>query len=915
MILFNARSIRNKMLEFRALVATEEVEIIAVTESWIDVSSRDYEGEYDLPGYTMYRKDRVGRMGGGVLLYVRSHLLTKLRKIDTNFEILCVSFEGLDFQIILVYRPPHSVLGYDQELYNLLTETMRRKQTVLLGDFNCHCNWNNRGNNEGECGRLIEFANDNFLEQLVREPTRGNHILDLILVTDEDMVDNITVEDCLANSDHNTVRGRIRVGTNVEDRTVRRKLNFRRANFHRFRRDLSNLSLPEIDDVEVMWNTLKTRFLEIQASCIPYMNIVGTSKVKPKWFTEEIGSAIAERKRVYEQVKSQPTFVGQRRLTSLRRQVKRLVRVAKRDEERRVALATKTNPKEFFAYVNSRKPVRAKVGPLTDATGRQIVENGEIAEELNRFFTSVFTVERGGDIPRPDKWYVGQHPLDTIVCSADEIAQKISQLKAHKSAGPDGYLPKVVKKVAVELIPHLLVVFNESLRQAKAPSDTKIANVTPIYKKGGTEQAGNYRPISLTSIVGKLLESVITDRIRDHLETNDLLGDEQHGFRRGRSCLTNLLQFFHHMLTVYDESRAIDVVYLDFKKAFDKVPHRRLMAKVRALGIVGSVANWIEDWLTDRSQRVVVNGSSSEWAPVASGVPQGSVLGPVLFLIYINDLDVGIISKISMFADDTKLGTSVADSDRVRDLQRDLDRIGEWSDTWAMPFNTDKCRVMHIGRTNAQNRYEMLGQQIQPSNVEKDLGVLISSDLKSTVQCLEVEKRCHKILGYINRQFRYRDKQTVLTLYNSLVRPLLEYAVQFWTPTLRQDIQRLERVQARATKLVPEIRNKGYQRRLDDLNLFSLETRRLRGQLIETFKIMKGINKIDRAKLFTLSENPTRNHGWKVELKRFRTKPCGDLMTYRICNVWNNLPAAVVQSDTVDTFKKRLDRILPELHY
>ena len=369
------------------------------------------------------------------------------------------------------------------------------------------------------------------------------------------------------------------------------------------------------------------------------------------------------------------------------------------------------------------------------------------------------------------------------------------------------------------------------------------------------------------------------------------------------------------MISIYDDSRAIDILYLDFKKAFDKVPHKRLLTKVRALGVSGRTAEWIEHWLSDRRQRVVINGECSSWAPVRSGVPQGSVLGPLLFLIYINDLDTGLVSKISKFADDTKLGANAASPTAVEDLQQDLDKIGEWSEAWQMPFNTDKCTVMHIGRTNRSANYSLLGSQIPTTNLEKDLGVYISADLKSSRQCIEVEKKANKVLGYIGRQFKYREKEIILPLYNTLVRPLLEYAVQFWSPSLVQDIRRLEKVQARATKMITSIRHKGYHRRLRDLKLFTLEKRRLRGQLIETFKILKGFNNIDHRNLFTLNEHPTRNHGLKLQPKRFNTQPCGELMTYKIVNVWNRLPPTVIASGSVDTFKRRLDRILPDLNY
>ncbi len=229
--------------------------------------------------------------------------------------------------------------------------------------------------------------------------------------------------------------------------------------------------------------------------------------------------------------------------------------------------------------------------------------------------------------------------------------------------------------------------------------DTAIlANVTPIHKKGDKSQAENYRSISLTSVVGKLLETIVTNHISNHL-----LKDTQHGFRRHRSCLTNLLEFFHEVYLDYDKNKAFDSIYLDFKKAFDTVPHRKLMTKVRALVIGGTIVDRIENWLTGRKQRVVINGKASKWVNV-SGVPQGAVLGPLLFIIYINDLDCDIVSKLVKFADDTKLGNRADTLGNVSNIQTDLNRIVNWADTWQMTFNSSKYKVLHIGNANLNLR-------------------------------------------------------------------------------------------------------------------------------------------------------------------------------------------------------------------
>ena len=337
------------------------------------------------------------------------------------------------------------------------------------------------------------------------------------------------------------------------------------------------------------------------------------------------------------------------------------------------------------------------------------------------------------------------------------------------------------------------------------------------------------------------------------------------------------------------------------------------MNKVKMLGIGGNVHTWIQNWLSNRKQRVIINGIESSWVPVTSGVPQGSVLGPILFTIYINDIDVGLNNTISKFADDTKIGRPVLSEDDRQSLQSDLIKIGEWSKKWQMPFNVNKCQVLQVGSNNNKYEYEINGHKINSTSQVKDLGVTITSNLKTSTQCIIAANKANRSLGFIKRNFTYKSSNIVLPLYKSIVRPHLEYAVQFWAPYLVKDIKRLEAVQRRATKLIPSIRNKSYHERLKELNLFSLEKRRARGQLIECFKTLNGFNNVDASKIFTVDHSGrTRGNGMKLKGQRANLDVTKHFYTHEIINEWNSLPTSVVNSKTIDTFKKRLDKHMEE---
>ena len=245
-----------------------------------------------------------------------------------------------------------------------------------------------------------------------------------------------------------------------------------------------------------------------------------------------------------------------------------------------------------------------------------------------------------------------------------------------------------------------------------------------------------------------------------HLSSNNLFSASQHGFRPGRSCDTQLLEVLDDWTRHIENGQPVDSVYLDFRKAFDAVPHSRLLSKLRGYGVNGKLLTWIRSFLTDREQRVVVDGSSSGWVPVASGVPQGSVLGPILFLVYINDLPDVVQAQTKIFADDTKIYAPSSGPGPSDVLQADIHRVAQWSDKWQLPFNVTKCSVLHLGTNNSHHLYNMRDSALKDSLVEKDLGVQVDSELKFREQAASAASKGNQILGLIKKSFRKIDKST-----------------------------------------------------------------------------------------------------------------------------------------------------------
>ena len=568
----------------------------------------------------------------------------------------------------------------------------------------------------------------------------------------------------------------------------------------------------------------------------------------------------------------------------------------------------KSNPKAFFKYLNSKRKIKQTVTVLKDSAGRLTDSPKDSANILAEFFSSTFIKEPPGPVPTlSSNSGEAPHYISDLIITGSSVRDALMSLNISKSFGPDNLHPKLLAYLGDNnnFVTAVTQLFNNCYNKGCIPEIWKEARITALHKKGPVTDAENYRPISLTSILCKIYERFIRSHMLDHVGAS--LTNQQHGFVSGRSCLSNLLECMDIVNKIIADGDFVDILYLDFQKAFDTVPHRRLLAKLESYGIKGKTLNVLTDFLSGRTFNVKVGDSLSDTHHVTSGIPQGTVLGPLLFILYINDLPEGISNYISLFADDVKIITK---SSTAAINQEDLDKLCEWQNKWLLRFNTkdSKCKVLHIGKSNPHNLYNLEGEVLPEVTCEKDLGVYVDSNLTWHENITKSVNKAKSCIAWVTRNVISREPQVMINIYKTLVRPHLEYCVQLWSPSPRYGnwkvIDEIEKVQRMYTRLIDGVGLKPYQERLHDLGLTTLLERRARGDIIETFRIISGIANYG-SNLFKISRS-----GYNIIDNTYhRTYSYGsDFFPRRVVSYWNKIPDHVKDATSVDSFKIKLDR-------
>ena len=940
----NADSLTNKIIELQKRIDTSEQhpDIILVTE--VKPKSNRYEcsqAELNLEGYTPHFCNLHTNVGRGCVIYTDSSLDVRELKVNVGFEeYVMISIKlgaGDRLTLCNIYRSPSSTMDNNKSLLRLLEtiDDMKPSHLVICGDFNFPTiNWEHMsapGEDENDPNLFIEKIQSMYWTQHVNKPTRVRRLnrpslLDLVITNEENMIDEIKHDSPLGSSDHCVLQFKYNCYAQPNE-SRQTKFLYDKGDFAKMKNMLDvdwEEKLSEYqDDVQGMWDCFYSTLTKAEKECIP-QKIIIKGKYKKQMripLDHKIIGKVKKKHRAWQRFMETAEGEKYEEYVRYRNQVRNLTRKAKRNLEKAIAKDVKNNPKRFWKYVNNKTKTRSVVPDLeydNDGTKEITTSDIEKAQVLARYFSSVFTKEPEGEIP-----HLGPEVTDKILGELEitrkDIEDHLTKLKTSKSPGPDNLQPRLLKEIAFSISWPLCIIFKTSLRTKTVPSQWKMGNVSAIYKKGKKSLSTNYRPVSLTSIICKTMEAIIRKQIMHYMKSNRLFSDKQYGFISGRSTILQLLTVLDKWTEVLDNGGIIDIVYMDFQKAFDTVPHKRLIEKLKFYGIKDPLLGWLEDFLRNRRQRVVVNGNHSEWHHVTSGIPQGSVLGPVLFVLYINDLPNITTTSTYLFADDTKIFSTRLHGEQDVELQNDLDNLQLWSEKWLLKFHPDKCKVLTVGgqdsrpanlhlyQTSQDGNREIV--QLQTISKEKDLGITIDEGLTFKEHIHTITKKANNVMGIIRRSFDYLDHETFLPLYTHLVRSHLEYGQSVWNPRLRGEIRKLENVQQWATKQVKGMKNLSYSERLKQLGIPTLAFRRARGDMIEVFKIIHNIYDEEVSPKLPRAPVTLRGHEHKLFKQRaYRLDIRRTYFSVRVVDAWNELPSSVVTADTLNQFKSRLDK-------
>ena len=664
-------------------------------------------------------------------------------------------------------------------------------------------------------------------------------------------------------------------------------------------------------NANVIWDNFKSIVWPIIETFVPKKLISHTKKYKTRHYPKHIHKLLNRKAAIWRMLKNNKNTELQIKYSEISSECK--AAILKYDIDCEEKILNSNNFGAFYKFVNKKLTSSSGVAPLINSEGILISADIDKANLLNKYFESVF-IQDDGNLPTfPSRFPTVNHDtISDIQISPLALHRILSTLKPNSAAGPDSLPPILFRKTANALIHPLTTMFRSFIDLRTLPQEWKHSIITPKFKKGNPSDPSNYRPIALTCTCCKILESCISSNLIDFLLTHNLISKSQHGFLKNHSTCTNLLESMNDWTLSISNRKSIVIGYVDFQRAFDSISHPKLILKLQSYGISGNLLCWIQAFLAHRTQSVRVGSSLSSPCPVASGVPQGSVLGPILFNLFINDLPDSFHThiKTKLFADDIKLYTDLSLPNAVQNFQSHLNHIQTWATLWQIGISYSKCNIIQLGLHPSHTDFSISDNKLATVTTINDLGVKIDSKLKFNNHINDIVNRAHQRANLILRSFLSRDINNLIRAFKTYIRPLLEYASPVWSPSSIMLIGSVESVQRRFTKRLPGLDQLSYADRLSALKLQSLEQRRLITDLTTYYNIIHKHTSLTFSEFFKFTLNhSSRGHPFRLEIPLTKNNTHKHFFSCRAVVAWNSLPSTTVSAPSTQSFKRQLCKL------
>lgn len=745
---------------------------------------------------------------------------------------------------------------------------------------------------------------------MVREATRisttSRSVLDLVLTNNPSKLTNLEVIPGI--SDHLAISFQLQWHPPRQKLVRRVTRNYHKADWQLLK-TLLNMKMPQtcadFQNLEVKWSCWKEVFWECVDEAVP--SGVVSAKRRAPWISGEIIRQIHKRDYLYRKWKKCKTTSNWESYRIARNKVKNEARGAHEEFIWKLGV---DDGKKLWRYIHgktgSSAPQHFNIG------GVLVNDSQKIANDFALHFHGNYTRDGGDYVDHSSQQSAGDSrgiTLETIDFHPSEVVRQLKRIKPNSATGPDQIPARILHECATELGPSLSSLFQTSLSVGAIPEEWKHANVVPIYKTGSRNQISNYRPISLTSIVCKVMEKVVSKQLLDHLRELNVINSQQHGFLPGRSCVTMLAGAVDEWQYILDKvpGARIDVISLDWAKAFDRVHHGRLLDKLKIYEVSGNLLKWMTSFLIGRKMKVLFNGSCSAEQDVMSGVPQGSVLGPLLFTTFMLDLPQCVDSTMCQYADDCTVYRHIKSPVDEQVLQSDLKKIEEWCNANVLALNQHKCQYMQISRakTKSESDYYINGNRIVSGQNMRILGVTVTCQMKWNIQTEMVRVKAAKALGFISRILKGARPKVKRTVYLGLVRPILTYGCPAWHPSSLSNIKKLELIQDRASKFITGRPDLSKRDRRIMCSMLSINDLLSEIDVLFFKKMLLNIIEIDPyVRVSVNPENRSRHsvNGWFIP-PFARTTDYQQAFYFRTVQFFNSLPQYVRQEECFKAFK------------